>query len=93
VRGIAQVCVSPPKLGGVDASSKQFQVPCSRTGWFPSQNFSECIPKRFGLGTTPSAGIGSLARLFLTPAATPPNLGGDTPDCDTSAFQKETLCS
>ena len=36
------------------ASSKKFQVPCSRTGWFRSRDFSECIPKRFGLGTTAS---------------------------------------
>jgi hypothetical protein len=61
--------VSPPKLGGVAARKKKFQVPYAQTVWFPSRTTSRMHFETFWFGNHPVCGFA---------AATPPNLGGDT---------------
>ena len=71
--------VSPPKLGGVAARSRNgAKQPNERTGWFPSRNVSGCIPKTLGFGTTPSVRPEVAVASFLDRTATAPNLAGDT---------------
>lgn len=64
---MSQVGESPPKLGGVAARTKKFQVPYAQTGWLRSETLHKCIPKGFGLGT-------NLRDISLVAAT----LGGDT---------------
>ena len=73
--------VSPPKLGGVAVRTRDFaKPPLKRTdGVVPEpKHFKNAFVKRFDQGTTTSAPPRWLRNIFWV-AATPPNLGGDTP--------------
>jgi hypothetical protein len=72
--------VSPPKVRRGGCGSKQMETTSSnsRSGVVPQPTLSRCVSKDVGSGTTPSAPIRSFG-YFLDVAATPPNLGGDTP--------------
>ncbi len=66
--------VSPPKLGGVSATSSSLEW--SRRGGSLYRHVSECILKNFEWGTTPSVRAEVANASFLDCTATPPNLGG-----------------
>jgi len=90
----SQVGVSPPKLGGVAVRSRKVAIATSaRTdGVVPNSKVFGTHSETLRLWEPPRLlPLRRLARNFLEVASTPPNLGGDTPDCDIAWW--ENLCS
>jgi hypothetical protein len=74
---VLPVGVSPPKLGGVAATQIEFREAslAGADGVVPiAETFQECICDTFRFWNHPVRAFG---------ASTPPNLGGDTPTCNT----------